>query len=212
MSMLLRRHMMIPNAGGGGLPAEYQQVAYLQAPSGQYIVTDIAPTYPDFVITLEAELLHNKTGDQCLSGCSVASNYRCGGLGYYRNHFQNFYGPYLNIGDIVDRKAIYKVVMSQGSQVGYIDDVQVGTNDKTFTVSGENITNFAIFGCLRSNLSGIDYPFTGECYWLKIYIDNALAGHFIPCYRKSDNEPGMYDTVSGTFYTNAGSGDFIIPT
>jgi len=30
-----------------------------------------------------------------------------------------------------------------------------------------------------------------------------------PCYRKSDNKPGMYDLTNGVFYTNAGSGEFI---
>ena len=32
----------------------------------------------------------------------------------------------------------------------------------------------------------------------------------IPCYRKSDNEPGMYDRLTGKFFTNIGSGSFII--
>lgn len=30
----------------------------------------------------------------------------------------------------------------------------------------------------------------------------------VPCYRKSDNEIGMYDMFSGNFYTNAGTGKF----
>lgn len=34
--------------------------------------------------------------------------------------------------------------------------------------------------------------------------------NFIPCYRKSDNEPGMYDTITGTFYTNSGTGTFTV--
>jgi hypothetical protein len=34
--------------------------------------------------------------------------------------------------------------------------------------------------------------------------------HLIPCYRKADNVAGMYDLFSGEFYTNAGTGEFII--
>lgn len=34
----------------------------------------------------------------------------------------------------------------------------------------------------------------------------------LPCIRKADNVPGMYDKVSQTFFTNAGTGDFIVPT
>lgn len=33
---------------------------------------------------------------------------------------------------------------------------------------------------------------------------------FVPCYRKSDSEPGMYDLVSKTFFTNAGTGEFLV--
>lgn len=33
-----------------------------------------------------------------------------------------------------------------------------------------------------------------------------------PCIRKADNVPGMYDKVTKTFFTNAGTGDFIVPT
>ena len=35
-----------------------------------------------------------------------------------------------------------------------------------------------------------------------------LLREFIPCYRKSDNKPGLYDLVSGVFYTNQGTGEF----
>ena len=34
--------------------------------------------------------------------------------------------------------------------------------------------------------------------------------NFIPCYRKSDFKPGMYDLISKTFFINAGSGEFVI--
>lgn len=39
--------------------------------------------------------------------------------------------------------------------------------------------------------------------------DGAKEAEFVPCYRKSDGEIGMYDTVSKTFYTNAGTGTFL---
>lgn len=49
-------------------------------------------------------------------------------------------------------------------------------------------------------------------YICKLYDGNAMIGNFVPCVRKSDSKPGMYDTVSKTFYTNAGTGEFIVPT
>lgn len=40
----------------------------------------------------------------------------------------------------------------------------------------------------------------------KITIDGVVQRDFYACYRKSDNKYGMYDTITKTFYTNAGSG------
>ena len=49
-----------------------------------------------------------------------------------------------------------------------------------------------------------------KLYSSQIYDNNNLVRNFIPCKRKSDNKPGLYDLVEGKFYTNQGSGeDFI---
>ena len=45
---------------------------------------------------------------------------------------------------------------------------------------------------------------------VKITIGDSLKRNLYACYRKSDMKPGMYDTVNGVFYTNAGSGEFIL--
>ena len=42
-------------------------------------------------------------------------------------------------------------------------------------------------------------------YWDK---DGNLIRDMVPCYRRSDGEIGMYDRVSQTLFTNAGSGIF----
>lgn len=58
--------------------------------------------------------------------------------------------------------------------------------------------------------------FSGKIYYSKLYNNNILVFDGVPCYRKSDNEIGMYDLVSNTFFTNAGAGNFtygnVVPT
>ncbi len=49
------------------------------------------------------------------------------------------------------------------------------------------------------------YPFIGKIY--SVTISNVC--NLIPARRNSDNTIGMYDTVSGWFFTNAGTGEFI---
>lgn len=41
------------------------------------------------------------------------------------------------------------------------------------------------------------------------YNDANPSMNLIPCYRKSDDEIGMYDTISKTFFTNSGTGHFL---
>lgn len=47
-------------------------------------------------------------------------------------------------------------------------------------------------------------------YYFKLFDNGDLVRDYIPCYRKSDSKPGMYDLVSRTFFTNAGTGEFIV--
>ena len=46
--------------------------------------------------------------------------------------------------------------------------------------------------------------------YIKTYNDSVMTGYFIPCYRKSDNVAGVYDKISGNFYTNSGTGSLYV--
>ena len=45
-------------------------------------------------------------------------------------------------------------------------------------------------------------------YALKMWTDSVLMRDFIPAKRKSDGMIGLYDLVSGTFFTDANGGNF----
>ena len=44
-------------------------------------------------------------------------------------------------------------------------------------------------------------------YWFKIYDNGTLARDFVPC-KNASGAVGLYDTVDGQFYANAGTGTF----
>ena len=46
-----------------------------------------------------------------------------------------------------------------------------------------------------------------KIYHFKLWSGGNLVRNFIPV-KNSSNVVGMYDTVTGTFFTNAGTGDF----
>ncbi|MBP9999178.1 MAG: hypothetical protein KBT14_00590, partial [Proteobacteria bacterium] len=48
-----------------------------------------------------------------------------------------------------------------------------------------------------------------RCKYFKLIDDGTLVRNLVPAKRNSDGEIGMYDTVSGTFFTNQGTGEFI---
>lgn len=56
-------------------------------------------------------------------------------------------------------------------------------------------------------------PSATQAYLLNYFAfreSGVLIRELIPCYRKADLVAGMYDRVNGVFYTNAGTGSFIV--
>lgn len=54
-------------------------------------------------------------------------------------------------------------------------------------------------------------PSDGYFYYLQTTDRTTGEKHeLIPCYRKSDLVPGAYDRETGVFYTNAGTGEFVV--
>ena len=70
--------------------------------------------------------------------------------------------------------------------------------------SGWGTLTFYIF---RSNQESTLYA-TMRLYALKMWTDSVLMRDFIPAKRKSDGMIGLYDLVSGTFFTDANGGNF----
>lgn len=184
------------SGGGGILPSEYQQVEYLESTGTQYIDTGIYLTNTDII--------------KCIFEIVEVS----GALG-------GIYGAF-------DTNKYYQLVIRNPIQL------RVGTTANQ--VGSTNVITNQIYETIAQNgiytQNNIDYIFTSSeaftlsqsCYvfarnnngqvlntFSKIYsfeIVNKCI--FIPCYRKSDTEPGMYDTVNNVFYTNAGTGSFIV--
>ena len=70
----------------------------------------------------------------------------------------------------------------------------------------ENTLKVYLFA--RNNNGTVGNFVEGRIYQFKAIQDGVLACKLIPCKRNSDNVLGMYDTVTGTFLTNAGTGTF----
>ena len=81
--------------------------------------------------------------------------------------------------------------------------------EKKQTYSGSMITGETeLLFCKNTSGNKNEYS-CAKLYYFRIYENFMQVRNFIPCYRKSDNEIGMYDIVNNKFYTNQGTGEFL---
>lgn len=179
----------------GKLPAEYQELEYIKSSGTQYILTDFMPTK-----TTNWEIK--------LSSTSQATNWAMGSPTWVGVHYKKTEVGITNSASASGQKyAQYNyddapITLKLQDNSVYADGNLLGT------ITRYNGTQaFSIFGYRGGNAATL--LFTGKIYYVKLYNEQVLTNYFIPCFRKSDNVVGMYDTVVGKFYTNSGTGTFI---
>lgn len=190
-----------------GLPYEYQKVEYIESSGTQYIDTGItgtqntkvdidfqstATTYGSFLPFGARSGASNNCFAIWASSATIGSNLRIG--------FDSTNG-YTGGPTTTDK---YHIIHSKDGT--YVNNELVWTTAtfSTFTTP----QNLLVFGYYTNDttrsLSAI------RLYHLKLWENNIMVRDFIPCYRKSDNEVGLYDLVTKTFFTNAGTDTFIV--
>jgi len=212
---MLRRGLMRGQTGGGSdLPAGYRQVAYLQNGTTEYIKTDyVPPLNQDIRVTFDYELT------QALTDSSNAFFGYINTTGSYKKLFVNCQSGSkwqaasgLLTSDSILSGVGVTIGQKYHGELTY-DSLAIGGSSATFSTETTSGNALAVYIFARRRAAGANALTPGlRLYSLKFYNGSTLEADFVPCVRDSDSEPGMYDTVSGTFYTNAGTGAFIIPT
>lgn len=200
----LRRHIMVQQ-GGGVLPSEYQQVEYIGSTGVQYlnfgILAGVYGCIVDFSIT------------------EIPSSNKViyGGYGWQNAHL--FYTPQLDINvskdesiGAISESVVYRAQLFERVLIDayYTDARQVKVNGSPAYVRN-NIAQIPQFiMCLFNWPSLSGFKSNINIYSFLIKDTNGVDKILYPCYRKSDNKPGMYDIVNSVFYTNVGTGEFIV--
>lgn len=107
---------------------------------------------------------------------------------------------------------LYDIVLQTNGDGTYDYSIDDLTNNRSYSTTkaydafedGEVPANIMVFALA----SGYIISGTNRLYRFNLYQDRELVRHLVPCYRVADNVVGMYDTVNGVFYGNAGSGSF----
>lgn len=217
----LKDYKIYGNSIQGKLPSEYQQVEYIESTGTQYIDTGFIPT---FNTKISADFKSNKVSGEpftSLFGTQKSTD---------NGRFYCLFGTTNNVQiNIPSSMAGYIGLNNDGTyasgvgtffssnRTNYIMDISnkiIQIENKTWNLSSYYTDyvspDYNLF-ILTRNSSGIADKncSKGLLYSVKIWDDNTLIRNFIPCYRKSDNVIGMYDLVTNTFFTNAGTGVFL---
>lgn len=202
------------------LPIEYQRVEYLQSTGTQYINTKKIPTDNTKMelktyttCTASYYCAGARSGTSTIffaqSGATSGSKISCTVNGTSRTAEDS---------DGVDFKRLssgqmYNIMLKTNGDSTFDYSIVDETNNKSYSISKaeytpmETVTDGICLFALNKNyiVSG-----TNRCYKFKLYRDGKLILSFIPCYRKKDNVAGMYDIVTGKFFTNDGTGSFAV--
>ena len=108
----------------------------------------------------------------------------------------------------VDKRYTLRTERRSGLQKTYLNDEEIHSANNTGDYTSTTLRIFSLGNQIDSNYCNAN----ARVYYLRLYDGTTLVRNFIPCYRKSDHKPGLYDTVNGVFYTNQGSGEFVLPS
>lgn len=190
------------------LPSEYQEVEYIENTGTQYIITDLL--FPKELENPKIEWGFMQIAVP--SGDNMIFGYWTNGSIYYEVYNSTALS-YASIGknhyDRISNANLTKDMFIAGvmtKETIYLNGYSYAKNAED-TID-QSVRPMAIFAW--NSTSGRTYTNKGaRIYYLRFFDGNTKMADYVPCYRKSDGEIGMYDTVSKTFYTNAGTGTFL---
>lgn len=189
------------------LPSQYQAVEYIESTGTQYIDTGIIPTQNSYVEIVAS--INEQTTNSVLFGSRNGRAELSFTVFDYVNGY-NFRTDYGNLYSATFKYEIgtkYRIVKDKNVTNFYnMDNVVL----KSFTIAEQTFTSpnyLVLFGC--NNATTVNLKTKAKIYSCKMKYEDKLIRNFIPCYRKSDDVIGMFDTITSTFVRNGGTGVFL---
>lgn len=215
MSLMMMRAALIAR---NALPPQYQRVEYLESTGNQSINTGIAvgvQQVADYLsVKMKFSITERNAGETGIFGGKGSQNqspviFLISNSYYLASWCDSGYTwamQSINQNDIVNMTMKFKKDYGREYINGSLSIVNNTVNNRRMNVI--NGGNYCVFcdGSQPTNYAK-----------MKLYgnftmtIDGEIKFNGITCRRKSDNKPGMWDTVSKTFFTNSRTGaDFTL--
>lgn len=188
----------------------YVELEYIESTGTQYIDTGVK--FTGTTSKIDARYKLNSTGVtgsySSLSATQIDDNTRWGSLQYDKTVGKCTF----TVGNVPGGSGIIFSPSGSIDHVIYTTNgtsltVEFNNNTQTLSAGGSALTGQTLYlGCKNTSGTRSEY-FVGNIYSYKLEIDGTLVRDFIPV--KMGTEVGMYDTVTDTFFTNAGTGELI---
>lgn len=184
----------------------YVPVEYIQSSGTQYIDTGVVPS-----TTLRGQVVLKPNTSYISEYSILGSTWSASGyfLMFYQSkirfHSRNY--VYDTTNNATSSKTTIDFYSHNLTTNCLIVDGVAAPNTANYGDTADSANTIHIFDTLNSDKRG---RFT--LYSCKFYDNDKLIRNFIPCIRKCDSKPGLFDLVNNVFYTNSGSGEFTYPS
>lgn len=187
------------------VPVEYTQLEYIESSGTQYINTDVsAPNGFKAIIDWEFKSINQYDNVIGADNGGPTFNLLCVGSA-------NDYYWQLGAGHTKDsstKPAVntrYNINLSTEKNSAYIEV----NNESLLTFADSNTrTTNNLFIFADDSKGTAEYFSSAKMYSCKIINNGSVVRDYIPAKRNSDGVVGLYDLISKTFFTNAGTGTF----
>ena len=181
------------------LPSGYRQLEYIQSTGTQYIDTGFQANNNTRVV-VDAQFVSNSSPQTLFGGRTGASSKTYTLMltdGTFRSDYNGSYSQTWSV-DLLGRYTFDK-----NKETTTIDGTSQAYTNAAFQCD-YNLILFAL-----NNAGTIQWQASMKLYSCQIYDNGTLIRDYVPCKNSSD-EPGLYDLVNQQFYSNAGTGTFVI--
>lgn len=200
---MARRRVLLAAGKKPRLPREYQEVEWIQTDGNAYF-TFIPFVFSgnDFYLDIQYMLLSIKI-TRIISSRGNSFWYVNKNTGIFRTYCRSNNKEYGNGDNTPLNEKIDANIQNEILTYSY------SSNQISVPTPTTGNTYFALF-------ADGQYP-TDAIYRSSVRMWSLTMGYaggnkieLVPCYRKSDSKPGIFDVVSKRFFTNAGTGEFTV--
>lgn len=195
----------------------YIGVEYIESTGTQYLQLGVDTDYN----TTDLYIDYQYTSVTAGSGYSQGAVYS---LSYYRNYTDALWSAFSSAGygiytyaygksssgeRIYPNASTERCVLKRNSNGLFINDEQK-TISQNYTPVGNSTSNITLFAMNYGENQSIMMKSKMRLYGFKLGNSQGEKYNLVPCVRKLDNVAGMYDTINKKFYTNNGTGEFVV--